>query len=107
MPELRQNRFTKEWVIVATERAKRPEELRVQRDSRPPLPHYSETCPFCPGNERLALDVDPNRPDTFLVDPWGRQWMMLARWGSLISSSAYMALVLFGISEKIIVGAEQ
>ena len=60
-----------------------------------------------PGNERLALDVDPNRPDTFLVDPWGRQWMMLARWGSLISSSAYMALVLFGISEKIIVGAEQ
>ena len=51
MPELRQNRFTKEWVIVATERAKRPEELRVQRDSRPPLPHYSETCPFCPGNE--------------------------------------------------------
>ena len=54
MPELRQNRFTKEWVIMATERAKRPEELRVQREPRPPLPHYSETCPFCPGNERLA-----------------------------------------------------
>jgi galactose-1-phosphate uridylyltransferase len=27
MPELRQNFFTKEWVIIATERAKRPEEL--------------------------------------------------------------------------------
>ena len=27
MPELRQNYFTKEWVIIATERAKRPEEL--------------------------------------------------------------------------------
>jgi UDPglucose--hexose-1-phosphate uridylyltransferase len=53
MPELRQNRFTKEWVIMATERAKRPEELRVQRESRP-LAKYSETCPFCPGNERLA-----------------------------------------------------
>jgi galactose-1-phosphate uridylyltransferase len=26
MPELRQNFFTKEWVIIATERAKRPEE---------------------------------------------------------------------------------
>ncbi len=54
MPELRQNRFTKEWVIMATERAKRPEELRVQRDSRPPLPSYSEKCPFCPGNEQMA-----------------------------------------------------
>ncbi len=54
MPELRQNRFTKEWVIMATERAKRPEELRVARDTRPPLPAYSEKCPFCPGNEKLA-----------------------------------------------------
>jgi UDPglucose--hexose-1-phosphate uridylyltransferase len=54
MPELRQNRFTKEWVIIATERAKRPEELRVTHDARPPLPKYSEKCPFCPGNEHLA-----------------------------------------------------
>ena len=53
MPEIRQNRFTKEWVIVATERAKRPEELCVKRDLKP-LPHYSEKCPFCPGNEKLA-----------------------------------------------------
>lgn len=53
MPELRQNRFTKEWVIIATERARRPEELKRAR-TRPTLPHYSETCPFCPGNEHLA-----------------------------------------------------
>ena len=31
MPELRQNSFTKEWVIIATERAKRPEELATHR----------------------------------------------------------------------------
>ena len=31
MPELRQNYFTKEWVIIATERAKRPEELVSRR----------------------------------------------------------------------------
>ncbi len=31
MPELRQNFFTKEWVIIATERAKRPEELATHR----------------------------------------------------------------------------
>jgi len=54
VPELRQNRFTKEWVIMATERAKRPEEMRVKREGHGPLPHYVATCPFCPGNERLA-----------------------------------------------------
>ncbi len=54
MPELRQNRFTKEWVIMATERAKRPEEMRVKREVRQQLPHYVATCPFCPGNEHLA-----------------------------------------------------
>ena len=53
MPELRQNRFTKEWVIMATERAKRPEELSIKREEKP-LPHYVATCPFCPGNEHLA-----------------------------------------------------
>src|SRR3954467_13469788 len=53
MPELRQNRVTKEWVIIATERAKRPEQLSVKRDIKP-LPDYSETCPFCGGNEAQA-----------------------------------------------------
>lgn len=53
MPELRQNRVTKEWVIIATERAKRPEQLSVKRDIKP-LPDYSENCPFCAGNEAQA-----------------------------------------------------
>jgi len=38
---------------MATEPAKRPEELRVQREKRQ-LPHHAENCPFCPGNEHLA-----------------------------------------------------
>jgi len=50
MPELRQNFFTKEWVIIATERAKRPEELATHRVEQP-IPPFVETCPFCPGNE--------------------------------------------------------
>jgi UDPglucose--hexose-1-phosphate uridylyltransferase len=50
MPELRQNFFTKEWVIIATERAKRPEELATHRPAQS-LPPFVETCPFCPGNE--------------------------------------------------------
>lgn len=50
MPELRQNFFTKEWVVIATERAKRPEQLIVHRPHRA-LTSYSANCPFCPGNE--------------------------------------------------------
>jgi UDPglucose--hexose-1-phosphate uridylyltransferase len=54
MSELRQNPVNKEWVIIATERARRPHELARKFDDRKPLPAYSETCPFCPGNESMA-----------------------------------------------------
>ncbi|HSY64121.1 MAG TPA: HIT domain-containing protein [Terriglobales bacterium] len=50
MPELRQNYFTKEWVTIATERAKRPEELATHRPAKI-VPPFIETCPFCAGNE--------------------------------------------------------
>src|ERR1700690_107976 len=50
MPELRQNYFTKEWVIIATERAKRPEDLATHRPFKV-VPPFVETCPFCAGNE--------------------------------------------------------
>ncbi len=51
MPEFRQNMATREWVIIATERAQRPDQFVRRRVERAPLPPYSETCPFCPGNE--------------------------------------------------------
>ena len=50
MPELRQNFLSKEWVIIATERAKRPEDMVVHRPANP-VASFVETCPFCPGNE--------------------------------------------------------
>ncbi|MFZ0320460.1 MAG: galactose-1-phosphate uridylyltransferase [Candidatus Sulfotelmatobacter sp.] len=53
MPELRQNFFTKEWVIIATERARRPEDLAIKRTAQI-VPPYMDTCPFCPGNESKA-----------------------------------------------------
>jgi len=52
MPELRQNPATKEWVIVATERAKRPEDfapLKIEEKTEA-INH----CPFCEGNESLT-----------------------------------------------------
>jgi UDPglucose--hexose-1-phosphate uridylyltransferase len=50
MPELRQNFMTKEWVVIATERAKRPDQMAVHRVTKPPV-SFSEKCPFCPGHE--------------------------------------------------------
>ncbi len=50
MPELRFNVLTQEWVIIATERAKRPMEY-AQSIPAYNLPRYEPKCPFCPGNE--------------------------------------------------------
>lgn len=37
MPEFRQNMLTNEWVIIATERAKRLEDFQQQEAEKPPL----------------------------------------------------------------------
>src|SRR5215467_846819 len=50
MPELRQNFMMKEWVVIATERAKRPDQMVVHRERKAPV-SFSASCPFCPGNE--------------------------------------------------------
>ena len=74
MPELRQNFFTKEWVIIATERAKRPEDLATHRVVEP-VPSFVETCPFCPGNESktppevLRTPATPGEPWAVRVIP--------------------------------------
>jgi UDPglucose--hexose-1-phosphate uridylyltransferase len=49
MAELRLNLVTREWVIIATERAKNPEEF-VQHNHKT-IPAFAHSCPFCPGNE--------------------------------------------------------
>jgi UDPglucose--hexose-1-phosphate uridylyltransferase len=53
MPELRQDPATKQWVIIARERAKRPHDF-MKKEPFPLLPAYKEDCPFCPGNERMT-----------------------------------------------------
>lgn len=50
MPELRLNLITGEWVIIATERAKRPSDFRSYKEKRYPAEHM-DSCPFCAGNE--------------------------------------------------------
>ncbi|HSB07358.1 MAG TPA: galactose-1-phosphate uridylyltransferase [Thermodesulfobacteriota bacterium] len=53
MPQLRQDRTTKEWVIIAAERAKRPHDLKKVEPAIE-RPYYQQDCPFCPGNEHLT-----------------------------------------------------
>lgn len=51
MPELRQDPTTKDWVVIASERARRPEQFKRE----PPSVNLPATpCPFCPGNEHLT-----------------------------------------------------
>lgn len=55
MPELRSNPLTKKWVVIATERAKRPDSyVCVRREEEP-----GKLCPFCLGNEGMTP------PETF------------------------------------------
>jgi UDPglucose--hexose-1-phosphate uridylyltransferase len=51
MAELRQNIITRDWVIIATERAKRPDEFIQPHHLTEPIPAYRDNCPFCAGNE--------------------------------------------------------
>lgn len=53
MSKLRQDPTTKEWVIFATERAKRPHDF-VSRGSTPEEDTSGRPCPFCPGNEAMT-----------------------------------------------------
>ncbi len=57
MSEIRQNLATKEWVLISTERARRPHEfVQPDTDKLEHFPAYVGGCPFCPGNEELDLE---------------------------------------------------
>ena len=53
MSIIRQDPTTKDWVILAAERARRPEDFKKARQSVS-LPAYDSSCPFCPGNEQMT-----------------------------------------------------
>jgi len=53
MPQLRQDPTTKEWVIIASERLKRPHAFK-KTEVFIEKPSYKEDCPFCMGNEHLT-----------------------------------------------------
>jgi len=53
LPELRKDLITGNWVIIATERAKRPDKFKGQPRVKPVVSD-TESCPFCTGNESMT-----------------------------------------------------
>ncbi|MBI3670499.1 MAG: galactose-1-phosphate uridylyltransferase [Acidobacteria bacterium] len=62
---MRHNIVTREWVIIATERAKRPEEFAATGKRREAPVARVADCPFCPGNEAKTP------PETYRVERHG------------------------------------
>ena len=50
MPELRRDPVTGRWVIISTDRQKRPNDFRFERTATLGREH----CPFCPGHESMT-----------------------------------------------------
>ncbi len=71
MPELRKDPLIGRWVIIATERARRPIDFVAPHDE--PLPQNE--CPFCEGNEAATpKEIFAIRPNGALPDQSG--WMV-------------------------------
>jgi UDPglucose--hexose-1-phosphate uridylyltransferase len=90
MPELRYNLLTREWVIIATERARRPDQF-VRKVEKKPLPAFVANCPFCPGNEKLTP------PQTYVV-PDDHSWQVR------VTPNKFAALSYEGERRRSIVG---
>ncbi|HEX2957769.1 MAG TPA: galactose-1-phosphate uridylyltransferase [Chitinispirillaceae bacterium] len=53
---IRQDPISREWVIYAPSRGKRPHDLE-SRPSKRQMMDYDECCPFCPGNEHMLSTI--------------------------------------------------
>jgi UDPglucose--hexose-1-phosphate uridylyltransferase len=90
MPELRYNVITREWVVIATERAKRPDQF-VRKEEKKRLPEHDPKCPFCPGNEAMTP------PETYVV-PDTKSWRVR------VTPNKFAALSYEGERKRIVKG---
>ena len=61
MPKLRQNIVTGEWVVIAPERAKRPEDFVM---AAAPKRHLDGKCPFCLQNPHSSYQFSIKEAET-------------------------------------------
>ncbi len=93
MPELRYNVITREWVIIATERAKRPDQFK-RTEARKVLPAFVPTCPFCPGNEHMTP------PQTYIAPPNGK-------WQVRVAPNKFAAVTSVGERKRLVQGIKR
>jgi len=100
MPELRLNLITREWVIIATERAKKPEYFR-QRGNKKISPDLLETCPFCPGNESKTPDelMRVTRNGSWLVRVIPNKFAALSPEGQRVRSNEGLKHLVSGVGK--------
>ncbi len=106
MSEFRQNRATKEWVVVAPGRGRRPSDFAKELAQRDSIPAFKENCPFCPGHEDQT-------PPTIYQLPQNGQWQLRVvanRFAALspdkpatrVSVGSFLSANGFGIAEVIV-----
>ena len=93
LPKLRQDPTTKDWVIFATERAKRPHDF-VKQGSSTEARGSKAACPFCPGNEASTP------PASFVLPTGGG-----LPWSVRVVANKFAALVPGGTTEHMEVGS--
>jgi UDPglucose--hexose-1-phosphate uridylyltransferase len=93
MPELRKDPIVNRWVIIATERAKRPTDF-ITPDNGQELP---KGCPFCEGNETKTP------PEIYAVRPNGSR-RDAEGWKVRVVPNKFPALRIEGDMEKFGVG---
>ncbi|WP_406676722.1 galactose-1-phosphate uridylyltransferase [Moorella sp. ACPs] len=112
MPELRQDPVSERWVIIATERAKRPSDFKPSHNEK----KGNAGCPFCPGHEKetppevLAFRAANTEPDTpgWQVRVVPNKFAALVAGGEVSSESkgVYRAMTGTGVHEVIIEGPD-
>ncbi|GAC1654413.1 MAG: galactose-1-phosphate uridylyltransferase [Acidobacteriaceae bacterium] len=89
MPELRKDPITGRWVIISTERARRPDDFSRQHFSR-----KGGFCPFCPGNESKTP------PEVLAYRPNGDQQRNGPGWSVRVVPNKFPALGIEGSLDR-------
>jgi UDPglucose--hexose-1-phosphate uridylyltransferase len=106
MSELRHNVITGDWVIIASERARRPADFKKARYSAAVVPAYQKDCPFCIGNEAVSGE------ETFRISDGG-SWLVRCLYNKFpalspkedlarCSDSLYGSITGFGFHEVLV-----
>src|SRR5450631_1848522 len=92
MSEFRQNPITKNWVLIAPSRGKRPDQFATYSVMHG-IPEVDSKCIFCPGNEHLNKEISRIAMDGRVLgakdlEPWEAR-IIPNKFASLEHTTAY------------------